>query len=158
VSRRAIALVVVTSTTAILSATALAAASAWPKPGHYTGTTSEHGNVTFKVADHGKRVSDFTTVDGYNNMCHYTGAPPHIFHYIVAVPLMKINSSGSFTGTAKATVGFFTGTFRVKGKFSSGQAHGTVTRVGRPAGTTCGSGASNPTTSDYLETFTAKRT
>jgi hypothetical protein len=156
---------VVVSATAILSATGLAAASAWPKPGHYAGTTSEcqvslpgspckHGNVTFKVADHGKSVTGFTTVDGYNNKCHFTGAPPHTFHYTVKVPLMKIKSRGSFTGTAKATTGPFTGTFRVKGRFSSGRAHGTVTRVKA----TCGSGASNPTTSDYLETFTAKRT
>ena len=152
-SRRAIALVVAVFATVILSAGALAAASARPKPGHFAGTTSEQGHVTFKVADHGKRVTGFTTVDGYNNMCHYK-APPHIFHYTVKVPLMKVKSNGSFTGTVKATVGPFTGTFRVKGRFSPGKAHGTVTRVKA----TCGSGASNPTTSDYLETFTAKRT
>lgn len=150
---RAIALLIAVFATAALTATAFAAASRWPKPGQYAGTTSEHWYVTFEVADRGKRVTGFTTVDGYNNMCHYTGTPPHIFHYTVQVPSMKVKSSGSFTGTAKATVGIFTGTFRVKGRFSSGKANGTVTRLKA----TCGAGASNPTTSDYYETFRAKR-
>lgn len=88
-------------------------------------------------------------------MCHYHGTRPHIFHYAVKVASMKVEDSGSFTHTVKATEGPFTGTFRVKGRFSSGKARGTVTRVG--AGATCGSRASNPRTSDYLETFTAKR-
>jgi hypothetical protein len=66
---------------------------------------------------------------------------------------MKIASNGSFTGTAKATLARgLTGTFRVKGRFSSGKAHGTITRLNH----TCGSYASNPTTSDYAEAFTAE--
>jgi hypothetical protein len=141
----------------VATATYLALRSS-PRPGHYAGTTSEHQAVTFKVTDHGKRITRFTTVDGYNNMCDYTGEPPHIFHYTVKVPSMKIKRGGSFTATVKSTLeaapGLFWGTFKVKGRFSSGRARGTVTRIGE----TCGSGASNPTMSDYLETFTAKRT
>jgi hypothetical protein len=151
---------------------ALAAVSARPKPGHYGGPTSEDGlecsanygnmgcKVTFRVVDHGKRVTGFTTEDGYNGMCDYVGNPPvggwpHIFQYLVKMPPMKVRSSGSFTSTSKASVGPFTGTFRVKGRFSSGTATGTITRLNH----TCDSlYASNPTTSDYLETFTAKRT
>jgi hypothetical protein len=110
--------------------------------------------VTFKVADHGKRVTGFTTADGYNGMCHYTGTVPHIFQFLVKWSPMQVRSNGSFTGTAKATLAQFTGTFRVKGRFSSGKAHGTITRLNH----TCGSYASNPATSDYAETFTAKRT
>ncbi len=87
-------------------------------------------------------------------MCHYTGTVPHIFQYLVKWSPMKVRSNGSFTGTAKAKLGPFTGTFRVKGRFSSGKAHGTITRLHA----TCGSHASNPTISDFAETFTAKRT
>lgn len=86
------------------TANPLARVSERPKPGHYTGTTSELQPVTFKVSSHGKRVIGFTTVDGYNNMCDYTGAPDHIFHYTVKVPLMRIKSSGSFTATVKSTL------------------------------------------------------
>jgi hypothetical protein len=165
-SRNAVALAAAAFfTTFIASATALAAASARPTPGHYAGSTSEQegcsanfGNrgckVTFNVADHGKRVTGFTTADGYNGMCHYTGTVPHIFQFLVKWSPMKVGSNGSFTGTAKATLAQFTGTFRVKGRFSSGKAHGTITRVNH----TCGSYASNSATSDYAETFTAKRT
>jgi hypothetical protein len=162
---------------AAVSAAAFAVASAWPQPGHYAGLTSEQGlacsanygkarcKVTFNVVDHGQRVAGFTTADGYNGKCHYVGNPPvggwpHIFQYLVKVPPMKVTSIGSFTGTAKATVGTqFHGTFRVKGRFAAGKAHGTVTRIGstRKWQPTCGSDTSNPTTSDYLETFTAKR-
>jgi hypothetical protein len=169
VSKHAIALVAAVFVTAAMSAAAYAAASAWPRPGRYAGPTSEQGlgcsanygkmgcMVTFKVVDGGKRVTGFTTADGYNGMCHYAGTAPHFFQYLVKVPPMKVASNGSFSGTATVTVDLFHGTFRVKGRFASGKAHGTVTRIeGTPAGT-CGSGASNPTTSAYLETFTAKR-
>lgn len=47
------------------------------------------------------------------------------------------------------------------GRFFSGTVHGTVTPVNGPAGSasaTCGSTASNPATSNYLETFGAKPT
>ena len=129
-----------------------------PRPGQYAGTTSEQQGVTFEVSKHGKRVTAFATVDGYNNMCHYTGTPDHIFHYTVKVPSMKIKRSGSFTATVKSILvpgpGGLSGVFRVEGRFSSGIAHGTVTRLNF----TCGADASNPTTSDYYETFTAQRT
>jgi hypothetical protein len=152
-------------TTVIVSATALAAAAVLPTPGNYAGRTSEQKvcsvnfgkkgcKVTFKVADHGKRVIEFTAADGYNGMCNYTAEVPHIFQFLVKWSQMKVRSNESFTGTTKATEGPFTGTFRVKGRFSSGKAHGTITRVHH----TCGSSASNPATSDYAETFAAKRT
>lgn len=165
--RHAVALVVAALATVLLSGTSLAAASGRPKPGRYVGTTSEQGRclearnysptecrVTFEVADHGKRVTGFTTADGDNGMCQWVGSPDHVFEYLVKVPLMKVRSNGSFTGTAKARLFSLSGTFRVKGRLSSGTVRGTVTRIGA----TCGSDASNATTSDYLETFVAKRT
>jgi hypothetical protein len=161
-SKRAAALVIAAFATAILSATSLAAASARPKPGHYAGRTSERQRVTFQVADHGVRITSFSTVDGYNNKCHYSGATPHFFHYPVKVASMKIKPDRSFTATVKMTLLAGNprsprGTFRVRGRFSSGTAHGTVTRIrGRAGVVTCGSAASNPTTSTYLETFAAK--
>jgi hypothetical protein len=154
-------LVVAVFATAVLSAVAFAASSARPTLGHYVGTTSEHWAVKFKVADHGETVIRFRTVDWDNGRCHWK-TPAHVFHYTVSVPLMKVKSSGSFSRTVKSTLvpgpnGLW-GRFRVKGRFSSGKARGTVTRLGqhgRPM--TCGRGASNPNTPLYLETFSAKR-
>jgi len=142
---------------AALTATALASAAAHhtPKAGSYSGTTSESsGAVSFKVAPGGKRVTGFTTIDGYNGMCKFTGGVGGLGNYTVTVPSMKTTKTGSFTGTVKASAGPFTGTFMVKGRFTTKTtARGTVTKVGD----TCGSAASNPTTPDYLETFTAKQ-
>lgn len=163
-SRRAAALGVAAFATAILSATSLAAAPARPRPGHYAGATSEQWPVKFQVTHHGKRITGFSTVDAYNDMCHFTGAPPHFFHHTVRVASMRIKRGGSFTATVKATVVAdqnLWSYFRVRGRISSGRAHGTVTQLrGRAASapTTCGAGASNPSTSPYLETFSAKRT
>jgi hypothetical protein len=57
-------------------------------------------------------------------MCHFRGTPPHIFHFTVRVAAMRINANGSFAHTVKAKEGSFTETFKVKGRFSRGNAHG----------------------------------
>jgi hypothetical protein len=150
--RHRLGLAIVVLAVSILATSAFAA-STRPKTGRYAGRTSEGNAVALRVTDHGRRITGFTTVDGYNMKCHFTGTPPHIFHFTVKVAAMRIKANGSFGHTVKAKKGPFTGTFTVKGRFSAGKARGTVTRIGA----TCGSGASNPTTSDYLETFTAKR-
>jgi hypothetical protein len=137
---------------AALSATAFASLPE-VKTGQYKGTNSEQGTVEFKVGDHGKRITGFTTTDGYNKMCQFSGGVGGIPTYTVKVPSMEITKSRAFSGSVKATLGGFSGTFTVKGKFTSGNARGTVTEVGG----TCGTSASNPTTPDYLETFTVKR-
>lgn len=150
--RHPIGLAIVVLAAAFL-ATAAFAASTRPKAGRYAGRTSEGNAVVFRVTDHGRRITGFTAVDGYNGMCHYTGTPPHIFHFAVKVAAMRIKANGSFGHTVKAKEGPFTGTFEVKGRFSAGKAHGTVTRLRA----ICGSVASNPNTSDYFERFRAKR-
>jgi hypothetical protein len=149
----------------VLSATSLAAASARPRPGSYAGKTSEHQRVTFQVADHGRRITDFSTVDGYNNMCHYTDPRyAHWFHWTVKVASMKITRGRSFTARVRLTLvpgpNGLSGTFRVRGRFSSGKAHGTVTRVRGTSGqvVTCGPHSPTPTRSAFRETFTAKPT
>lgn len=155
---------VVLVATAILSATSLAATSARPRPGHYGGKTSEHQRVTFQVTAHGRRITGFSTVDGYNNMCHYPSPAPHWFHYTVKVASMTIKRDRSFTARVKSTLvpgpNGLSGTFRVRGHFSSGTAHGTVTRVRGTTGQVvpCGPDSPTPTASAYRETFTAKPT
>jgi hypothetical protein len=124
------------------------------KPGHYTGTTSEQGTVAFSVAAGAKRVNGFTTSDGYNRKCQFAGGVGGLGNFTVKVPSMAVTRNGSFSGTAKETLGPFTGTFKVTGKLNATGAQGTVTKVGA----TCGTSASNPTSPDYLETFTAKHT
>lgn len=151
-SRHPIVLVTALTVATALSATALAALPR-VKTGHYAGTNSERGTVAFKVADRGKRITGFTTTDGYNSMCQFSGGVGGIPTFTVKAPSMKITKSRTFSSTVKAILGGFSGTFEVKGKFASGKARGTVTEVGG----TCGTSAANPTTPDYLETFTAKR-
>jgi len=157
VPRRTTALVAAFLAVAALATAALASVAAHhtPKAGSYSGTTSESsGAVSFKVAPGGKRVTGFTTNDGYNGMCKFSGGVGGLGNYTVTVPSMKITKTGSFTGTVKASAGPFSGTFMVKGRFTTATAaRGTVTKVGD----TCGSAASNPSTPDYLETFTASR-
>jgi hypothetical protein len=156
VAREKTILVVVVVATVALVATALASGAVHgkPKAGRYTGTTSESGTVSFKVVKGGKRITGFTTEDGYNQKCQFggggSGGAPN---FTVKVPSMTVSKTGAFAGTATATVGPFSGTFAVKGRLTATGARGTVTKLG----TTCGSAASNPTTRSYLETFTAKR-
>ena len=152
--RHTTTLVVALLATAALSATAIASSAATkPKAGLYTGTTSEQGTLSFKVSKGAKKITAFTTTDGYNSVCQFSGGVGGIPTYTVKIPSMKLTKSGAFTGTVKATVGPFSGTFKVKGKVTGGKANGTVNDVGN----TCGSSASNPTAPDYLETFSAKR-
>jgi hypothetical protein len=153
-SRHLFAFLVALAAAATLSTTALAVGTAKPKTGHYKGTTSENGTVTFKVADGGKRVTGFSAADGYNRVCQFSGGVGGIPTYTVKAPSMKVDKSGSFSATVKASFGPYSGMFAVKGKVSGKKARGTVAEVGA----TCGSGAANPTASDYLETFTAART
>jgi len=151
-SRRTLTLVMACVLTAALSATALASA-AKVKTGRYAGATSEQGGtVAFKVTNRGKRVSGFTATDGYNGKCQFSGGVGGIPTFTVKAPAMKVTKSRSFSASVSATVGPFSGKFAVKGKLISGRATGTVTEIGN----TCGSSASNPSTPDYLETFTAK--
>jgi hypothetical protein len=155
VFRHTSTLVVALLATAALSATAMASSAASkPKTGHYTGTTSEQAAISFKVSKGAKKITAFTTTDGYNRVCQFSGGVGGIPTYTVKLPLMKLTKNGAFTGTVKATVGPFSGTFKVKGKVSGGKAKGSVDEVG----STCGSSASNPTARDYLETFSAERT
>ena len=152
--RQTTTLVAALLATAALSATAIASSAATrPKAGHYTGATSEQGTLSFKVSKGAKKITAFTTTDGYNSVCQFSGGVGGIPTYTVKIPSMKLTKSGAFTGTMKATVGPFSGTFKVKGKVTGGKAKGTVNDVGN----TCGSSASNPTAPDYLETFSAKR-
>jgi hypothetical protein len=154
VSRHPTLFVIALIATAAFSATALASSAAnRPKAGHYAGTTSEQGTVSFKLSKGAKKIIGFTTTDGYNHTCQFSGGVGGIPTFTVKPAAMKVLKSGSFTSTVKATLGGFSGTFRVKGKLKGSGARGTVTEVG----STCGSSASNPTTPDYLETFTAKR-
>ncbi len=155
--RPATGLILALIAAAALAASALAAGAMHhaPKAGSYAGTTSEaSGAVSFKVVPGGKRVTGFTTNDGYNGMCKFSGGAGGLGNFTVMLPSMKVTKTGAFTGTVKAKLGPFSGTFTVKGRFTSATtAHGSVTQVGSK----CGSAASNPTTPDYLETFTASR-
>jgi hypothetical protein len=141
----------------VVGAMLVVAAVAWAaaKPGKYTGTTSEHGTVSFTVAAGGKSVKAFSASDGYNGKCHFSGGAGGLGNFSLAVPSMKVARNGTFTTKKNVKLGPFSATIVVKGKVTGGKATGTLNKVG--AGSTCGSGSSNPATQDYLETFTATR-
>lgn len=133
-----------------LLVTAVALASA--KPGAYAGSTSEHGTVSFTVPKGGRSVNGFVTTDGYNGKCKFKGGVGGLGNFPVRIASMKVGPGGSFKGTVKSKLGPFSATLMVSGKLVGSSARGTVDKPGA----TCGTSASNPTTHDYLETFTAK--
>jgi hypothetical protein len=136
---------------AALIGAALATAAA--KPGKYAGTTSEKSSVSFTVSAGGKSVNGFTATDGYNSKCHFHGGLGGIPNFSVKIASMKVAAGGTFTATRTVKLGPFSAKITVKGKLTGSSARGTLNQVGR----LCGKGATNPSTPDYLETFTAKR-
>lgn len=124
-----------------------------PSAGSYAGATSESGTVAFKVVSGGERLTGFTTTDGYNRQCKFSGGVGGIPTFTVKIPSIKIISGGLFTATTHVRLGPFKATLKVSGKFTAAGATGTVDKPGN----TCGTGAANPTAHPYRETFTAKR-
>lgn len=123
-----------------------------PASGAYSGTTSEGGTVAFAVAAGGKKVTGFTTSDGYDRVCKFSGGVGGIPNFTVKIATIAISSTGTFTAVTKAKLGPFSATLKVNGKFTSAGVTGTVDKPGA----TCGTGAANPSAHSYLETFTAK--
>ena len=132
-----------------------ATASASPKPGKYTGSTSEKGAVTFTVSANGQTVLDFSAQDGYNRACHFSGGMGGIRTFTVAIASMAVAEPGAFSGTVAESDRPFRGTttLEVKGKLTGPVASGTVTALGRD----CGAGSPTPKASMYLETFRATK-
>ncbi len=133
----------------------LIAAVGWAagEPGKYAGTTSERGTITFNVPAAATSIASFTATDGYNGKCKFQGGAGGIPNFSVSFASMKIGPGGAFTATTKAKLGPFSATIVVKGRLTSAGATGTLNQLGA----TCGSAAANPSTPDYLETFSARR-
>ena len=140
----------------IAATTLLIAAVAWAavESGKYVGTTSERGTITFEVPAAATIIAGFSTTDGYNGKCKFQGGTGGIPNFSVSIASMKIGPGGAFTAATKAKLGPFSATIIVKGRLTPTGATGTLNRLGA----SCGSGAANPSTSDYLETFSARRT
>jgi hypothetical protein len=130
------------------------ASTAAPKPGKYTGKTSEAGGtVSFTVSANGTSVTGFTTSDGQNGQCHFKVGIGGIPYYTVDVAMMTIAKTGMFAATVKESNRPFpgTGTMDITGKLAGARASGTLNV---PADK-CGSQAEYPSRAMYLETFTA---
>jgi hypothetical protein len=121
--------------------------------GRYTGSTTEHGSVTFSVTAHA--VVGFKAQDGYNGGCDFSGGVGGIPNYTVSLKSMSLTPAGRFTGRVTVSNAPFAGTavVVVTGRFVGAKAFGTVTVVGKA----CGTGSPTPTASMYYESFSARR-
>lgn len=88
-TRRLSAWIATGSTAALLCGAAIGEAAA--RSGSYSGTTSEHVQVTLKVSGHSLRA--FKTVIGYNGKCGQGGGPG----YTIDVARVALKSNGSFS-------------------------------------------------------------
>ncbi len=120
-------------------------ASAAPKQGSYSGTTSEKAPITFKVA--GKTVKAITSSLGYNGKCGSGGGPGFSF----VVPSAAIGAGGRFTVTVTAHAGSAKGVIKISGVISGSSAHGTISEP--TPFFTCQ--APNQKVNPYSETFSA---
>jgi hypothetical protein len=150
---RVVSTLAAVATVAVSVLLSAGAATAAPKPGKYSGDTSEKGAVTFMVSADGKSVVDFSAQDGYNDACHFHGGVGGIRNFTVTIPRMTVSKSGHFTGTVSQPDTPFSGTTTlvVQGELTGSTASGTATAKGEK----CGSGSATPNASLYLESFTA---
>jgi hypothetical protein len=121
---------------------ALASAST----GSYSGTTSENTAVTLKIVNHGKTISGFKTLLGYNGKCGQGGGPG----LTASIGTIPIGHNGKFS---KKTTLFLNAKVKVRdpgqvsGTASGATVKGTVVQVLKGKPNQC-----------YTETFTAHRT
>jgi hypothetical protein len=88
--RRRITLALVGCVALAMASTALAAEGL--STGSYSGTTSEHGTVTFKAVSGGKALTGFKATLGYNGKCGQGGGPG----FNVNVSRIAIGAGGKF--------------------------------------------------------------
>jgi hypothetical protein len=110
-------------------------------PGTYSGATSEHQPVTFKVASSGHAITNFKTTLSYNGKCGQGGGPD----FNVVVSRIAIPASGKFS--KKTTLKLFTthAPGEVTGKASGSKVTGKVVQFLHGKVNKC-----------YVETFTAR--
>ncbi len=132
---------------------ALAGAALGATAGKYSGTTTEHGVVTFTVTKHA--VLHFTVQDGNNGGCNFAGGVGGIPTYSVTIKSMAISRSGRFSARVTKSNAPFPGSavIAVTGRFTRSTAFGTVTAIGK----TCGSDSPTPGASLYYESYSATR-
>jgi hypothetical protein len=130
------------------AAVALATASAAFAAGHvsagsYSGTTSEHGPVTLKVASGGHAITNFKTQLGYNGKCGQGGGPG----YNAVISRIKIAANGKFSKRTTLKLLTFHAPGEVTGKASGDKVTGKVLEFAQGKPNKC-----------YVETFTARLT
>jgi len=122
--------------TAVVAAflTTAAVAFAAIGTGSYSGQTSEHVAVTFKVVKKGHparlKVKSFSTQVGYNGKCGQGGGPA----YVVKANSIPVNSHGNFSKVvlAKFSTGASSGVkFKIHGHLSGSSATGSVAAKGQ---------------------------
>ena len=126
---------------ALLTA-ALALAGA--RTGTYSGTTSENQAVTFKITSHGKVISNFSTVIGYDGKCGQGGGAP----YNVKARRIAIGAGGKFSKqvTFRFAPAHISSPGRISGTAKGSSVHGKVVQYLKGKPNRC-----------YTETFTATR-
>ena len=138
-SSRAVAAVGTAACVALAAATAAFAANR-VSAGGYSGTTSEHGPVTFNVSSGGHAITNFKTQLGYNGKCGQGGGPG----YNVVISRMTIPANGKFSKKTTLKLLQFHAPGEVTGLASGGKVTGKVVQFLHGKVNKC-----------YVETFTA---
>jgi hypothetical protein len=109
--------------------------------GSYTGTTSEHIAVTFKVVSGGHAITNFKTEIGYNGKCGQGGGPG----YNVVISRIAIAANGKFSKKTTLKLLQFHAPGEVSGTASGSKVTGKVEQFLHGKVNKC-----------YVETFTAR--
>jgi hypothetical protein len=110
-------------------------------PGTYSGTTSEHQSVTFKVVSTGPAITNFKTTLGYNGKCGQGGGPG----YNVVISRIAIPGNGEFSKRTTLKLLQLHAPGEVTGKASGSKVTGKVEQFLHGKVNKC-----------YVETFTAR--
>lgn len=109
--------------------------------GSYSGTTSEHQPVTFKVVSNGHAITNFKSTLGYNGKCGQGGGPG----YNVVISRIAIPASGEFSKRTTLKLLQFHAPGEVTGKASGTKVTGKVEQFLHGKVNKC-----------YVEMFTAR--
>jgi hypothetical protein len=136
--RRRIGSIVVICAVLVLAGTALAEGAL--STGSYTGTTSEHQTVTFRVVNGGRAITNFKSGLAYNGKCGQGGGPD----FNVDVSRIAIGTGGKFTKKTTLKLASNHALGEVSGKASGARVTGKIVELLQGKANKC-----------YTETYSA---
>ena len=120
---RAWALLIAALVIAAVAASAALAAKPRPVKGaNYSGVTTEHNPVSFRISANGKAILRLSTHLGYDGACGQGGGP----NYPVSAASIALSAKDTFAHSVHVKIGPDTTTVKISGSFSGKTAKGTI--------------------------------